>query len=236
MILSVLKYQQNLVLICCRARNNHCKDDIVFHSVHLLTSAGINSKWLIQEHANAKSRWKHINPLQNWSLVSWFPWAHHLRASLLCPGAENMVWSKNTGTNEGSRMDFGLAFSYLVAKTQQGGRPTGGGGQWVGEKILARWVNVIWRLHVPEPWNKSYPKRVQGSSLNEQGSATCPCSVHCILNKTLSYPWHFHTTWQCEGVIKERNQPREKSISTALVCWRTVKGPMKALSWWMVQD
>lgn len=31
-------------------------------------------------------------------------------------------------------------------------------------------------------------------------------------------------------LLKERKQPREKSLSTALlICWRTVKGPMQAL-------
>lgn len=37
-----------------------------------------------------------------------------------------------------------------VAETQQGGTPTVGGGQWVGNEILARWVSVVQRLHAQE--------------------------------------------------------------------------------------
>lgn len=38
-------------------------------------------------------------------------------------------------------------------------------------------------------------------------------------------------------LLKERKQPREKSLSTALlVCWRMVKGPRRALPWRTGQD
>lgn len=202
-------------------------------------SASINWKWLIQEHANAKAGWKHINHvLQNRSLVPWFPWVHHLPTSLLCPGAGNTVWSKNAGTNEGSRIGFGLALSYLGGRNPA--RRETCRRQWGSELHMRSWSRRSawsWDFMCKRPETDPTQRQCKGAPCTRKAAWPIP-ALYIVYWIRLSAIHDIFTPFDSVKVlIKERKQPREKSLSTALLIrWRTVKGPMWALPWWMGQE
>lgn len=159
----------------------------------------INLKWLIQEHANAKAVWKHINHvLQNRSLVPlgspphskpsvhrerehslkqkcWYQW--RIQAGFWI-GTQLPGWQKPS-KEEHLQLVVGSGLEMR---------------SWPGGSVLSRGF-----MHKKLETNPTQ-RECRGAPCTKKGSVTHPCSVQRILNKTLSYPWHFSQhlrVWKC---------------------------------------
>lgn len=111
------------------------------------------------------------------------------------------------------------------------------GGCWAElDMSLARWDTVVQRLHAQGAWSESQTECRESPCRRK---AEWPIhAVYVAYWTWLSAIWDIFTGHDSAKVLlKEGKQPKERSLSIALIIsWRVVKGPMWALPWWMRQQ